>query len=132
MGIYDELSQLDSEARNSYDVGSSSTVRKSAATDKERKASVKQNRGKESKLTSHHDYLKSFLQHKATTASTFRLSPSLIDQLEDIQYKMKKKTKIRMSKYQMVTIALAELFWKIEEEGGETWIYDFLEDWKNN
>jgi hypothetical protein len=62
-------------------------------------------------------YMAANLDEKATAVGSFRMSVALLDKLDDVQHLLKKRFKIRLSKKQIVAMALAFTFWDLEQKG---------------
>lgn len=65
-------------------------------------------------------------QVKATNAATFRFPPELLEQLEEIEYGLRKTYKIKTTKNALVVAALALLLLEYEEKGTESALYQCL------
>jgi hypothetical protein len=72
------------------------------------------------KLTSLQAYMAANLDEKATAVGSFRMSVALLDKLDDVQHLLKKRFKIRLTKKQIVAMALAFAFWDLEQKGKES------------
>jgi hypothetical protein len=69
------------------------------------------------KLTNLQTYIAANLDEKATAVGSFRMSLALLDKLDDVQHLLKKRFKIRLTKKQIVAMALAFAFWDLEQKG---------------
>ena len=128
MGIYDELTKLDNPSPTpDQDAQGSASARK-ITRKKSSKQTIKQSRNQENKLTNLHDYMQSFTRQKPSAIATFRLSPNLLEKLDEVQYEAKKHHKIKLTKYLLVTVALAMLFWDFEQKGKESHLYRWFID----
>lgn len=128
MGIYDELTKLDNLSPTpGKDVQERARGRK-ITRKKTSKQATKQSNKQENKLTNLHDYMQSFLRQKPSAIATFRLSPILLEKLDEVQYVAKKRHKIKLTKYLLVTVALAVLFWDYEQKGRESHLYRWFKD----
>ena len=70
-----------------------------------------------SKLTNLQTYMAEYLDEKATGVGSFRMSVTLLDKIDDVQYLLKKRFNIRLDKKQIVALALAFTFWDLERKG---------------
>lgn len=100
---------------------------KSLATTKvSNKNETKQSIKQINKLTSKHVYMKTFLDEKPLGIVTFRVPDSLLDKFDEMQYLLKKNHKKKLTRYSIVTAALAFLFWDYEERGVESELFKIL------
>ena len=70
-----------------------------------------------SKLTNLQTYMAKYLDEKAMGVGSFRMSVTLLDKIDDVQYLLKKRFKIRLDKKQIVAMALVFTFWDLERKG---------------
>ena len=128
MGIYDELTKLDNPAPTPDKDAQRNARKRKITKKKSTKQEIKQSSNQENKLTSLHDYMQSFTRQKPSALATFRLSPNLLEKLDEVQYEAKKRHKIKLTKYLLVTVALGILFWDYEQKGKESHLYRWFKD----
>ena len=135
MGIYDELAKLDtpSSLPQNEDIKSKSvkiSEDKQPIKNTKKQTSKKENkqtRKQDDNKTSKHVYMKTYTERKPSALATFRLAPTLIEKLEETQYIAKKEFKRKLTKYQLVTIALAHMFWDFETNGKACTVVELTE-----
>lgn len=63
---------------------------------------------------------------KATNAATFRFPPDLLDKLEEVEYRLRKNHKIKVTKNALIVGSLAFLLLEYEEKDIESVLYQYL------
>ncbi|MCP4417758.1 MAG: hypothetical protein GY805_14130 [Chloroflexi bacterium] len=145
MGIYDQLTQLDTHAppppdkrakpdltpkkQDVVEINDDDSPTEKSADRKPQKASnqkqanklvKKQSRKQTIKKTSKHVYIQTFLAKKAGDTVTFRLPPELMNKFEEIEARIRIEHKAKLKRYEMVVTALAFLFWDFEKNGADS------------
>ena len=129
MGIYDQLTQLDKQSPTPNVLEAAPEPEPIIPSSrKKREAKGQQERLQESKQESFLSFIHPFLDLKASNTVSFRYPTPLLEFLEEIQYKMKKKHSRKITKNAILVAALAYALWDFEQNGKASFLYQQLID----
>lgn len=77
-------------------------------------------------LDSPPDYVTAFLQAKAINKTTLRYPPSLMGELEDVLYQIKKTHGVALSKNEVFVLALAHILWDFKHNASRSLLFQKL------
>lgn len=72
------------------------------------------------------DYVSAFLQAKAINKTTLRYPPSLMGELEDVLYQIKKTHGTALSKNEVFVLALAHILWDFKQNASRSLLFQKL------
>jgi hypothetical protein len=72
------------------------------------------------------DFWKLYLDDKGAAKETFRLPPDLIETIGNLPFQIKMAHKVKVSKKDLVTLALSYLIWDYEKNGNESLLFKHL------
>lgn len=77
-------------------------------------------------LDSTHTYVAAFLQNKATNKTTLRYPPTLMAELEEVLYQIKRTHGTALSKNEVFVLALAQALWDFKHNATRSLVFQEL------
>lgn len=121
MGTYSKLRKLSRSESPASPRKKEAPQKKARLQDRQKdiKTEILQDRQKDSPL----EFIRTYLEPKPVTHTTFRYPVELLERLDELQYRVKRAYKTKVTKTSVLVTALAYIIWDFEQNGRDSVLY---------